>query len=92
VGRYGGDDHRSPGSSAFGRAAGLGVVELALPALTVVSGLQLLRLMVSTVVGVYRDRFGAPLVNLACSPSWWSGSGSWPARPARYSAGGGSWW
>jgi endonuclease/exonuclease/phosphatase family metal-dependent hydrolase len=41
------------------------VAELALPALTVVSGLQLLRLMVSTVVGVYRDRFGAPLVNLA---------------------------
>jgi hypothetical protein len=68
------------------------VVELALPALTVVSGLQLLRLMVSTVVGVYRDRFGAPLVNLACSPSWWSGSGSWPARPPGYSAGGGSWW
>jgi hypothetical protein len=65
------------------------VAELALPALTVVSGLQLLRLMVSTVVGVYRDRFGAPLVNLACSPSWW-----WARVPGRpgCSAGGGSWW
>jgi endonuclease/exonuclease/phosphatase family metal-dependent hydrolase len=41
------------------------IAELALPALTVVSGLQLLRLMVSMVVGVYRDRFEAPLVNLA---------------------------
>jgi endonuclease/exonuclease/phosphatase family metal-dependent hydrolase len=41
------------------------IAELALPALTVMSGLQLLRLMVSMVVGVYRDRFGAPLVNLA---------------------------
>jgi endonuclease/exonuclease/phosphatase family metal-dependent hydrolase len=39
--------------------------ELVLPALTVVSGLQLLRLMVSTVVGVYRDRLGAPLAGLA---------------------------
>jgi endonuclease/exonuclease/phosphatase family metal-dependent hydrolase len=33
--------------------------------LTVVSGLQLLRLMVATVVGVYRDRMGAPLTSLA---------------------------
>jgi endonuclease/exonuclease/phosphatase family metal-dependent hydrolase len=41
------------------------VAELLLPALTVVSGLQLLRLMVSTVVGVYRDRLGAPLAGLA---------------------------
>jgi endonuclease/exonuclease/phosphatase family metal-dependent hydrolase len=41
------------------------LAELALPALTVVSGLQLLRLMVSTVVGVYRDRLGAPLAGLA---------------------------
>jgi endonuclease/exonuclease/phosphatase family metal-dependent hydrolase len=41
------------------------VAELALPALTVVSGLQLLRLMVSTVVSVYRDRLGAPLAGLA---------------------------
>jgi len=41
------------------------VAELALPALGVVSGLQLLRLMVSTVVGVYRDRLGAPLAGLA---------------------------
>src|SRR5215216_332455 len=41
------------------------LAELALPALTVVSGLQLLRLMVSTVVSVYRDRLGAPLAGLA---------------------------
>ena len=41
------------------------MAELLLPALTVVSGLQLLRLMVSTVVGVYRDRLGAPLAGLA---------------------------
>jgi endonuclease/exonuclease/phosphatase family metal-dependent hydrolase len=39
--------------------------ELVLPALTVVSGLQLLRLMVATVVSVHRDRFGAPLAGLA---------------------------
>jgi endonuclease/exonuclease/phosphatase family metal-dependent hydrolase len=31
----------------------------------VVSGLQLLRLMMSTAVGVYRDRLGAPLAGLA---------------------------
>ena len=41
------------------------MAELLLPALTVVSGLQLLRLMVATVVGVYRDRLGAPLAGLA---------------------------
>jgi endonuclease/exonuclease/phosphatase family metal-dependent hydrolase len=39
--------------------------ELLLPVLTVTSGLQLLRLMVSTVVGVYRDRLGASLTSLA---------------------------
>ena len=39
--------------------------ELLLPVLPVVSGLQLLRLLVSTVVGVYRDRLGAPTANLA---------------------------
>jgi endonuclease/exonuclease/phosphatase family metal-dependent hydrolase len=39
--------------------------ELVLPVLTVTSGLQLLRLMVSSVVGVYRDRFGASLAGLA---------------------------
>ncbi|HEV3504591.1 MAG TPA: hypothetical protein VG637_04810, partial [Actinomycetes bacterium] len=39
--------------------------ELAVAALTVVSGLQLLRLMVATVVGVHRDRLGAPLTSLA---------------------------
>src|ERR687898_2384322 len=41
------------------------LAELAVAALTVVSGLQLLRLMVATVVGVYRDRLGAPLTSLA---------------------------
>jgi endonuclease/exonuclease/phosphatase family metal-dependent hydrolase len=41
------------------------VAELALPALTVLAGLQLLRLMVTTVVSVYRDRLGAPLISLA---------------------------
>jgi endonuclease/exonuclease/phosphatase family metal-dependent hydrolase len=41
------------------------VAELAVPALTVVFGLQLLRLMVATVVSVYRDRLGAPLTSLA---------------------------
>jgi endonuclease/exonuclease/phosphatase family metal-dependent hydrolase len=41
------------------------VAELALPALTVVSGLQLLRLMVPTLVSVYRERLGAPLAGLA---------------------------
>ena len=43
-----------------GRAGGApGRGRLALPALTVVAGLQLLRLMVTTVVSVYRDRLGA---------------------------------
>jgi endonuclease/exonuclease/phosphatase family metal-dependent hydrolase len=41
------------------------LAELALPTLTVTSGLQLLRLMIPTVVSVYRDRLGAPLVSLA---------------------------
>ncbi|HET6747706.1 MAG TPA: hypothetical protein VFL71_00470, partial [Actinomycetes bacterium] len=41
------------------------LAELALPALTVTFGLQLLRLMVPTVVSVYRDRLGAPLSSLA---------------------------
>jgi endonuclease/exonuclease/phosphatase family metal-dependent hydrolase len=41
------------------------LAELALPALTVTFGLQLLRLMVPTVMSVYRDRLGAPLVSLA---------------------------
>ena len=43
----------------------MAAAELLLPVLTVVSGLQLLRLMVSTVVGVYRDRLGASLAGLA---------------------------
>jgi endonuclease/exonuclease/phosphatase family metal-dependent hydrolase len=41
------------------------VAGLVLPALTVLSGLQLLRLMVATVVSVHRDRLGAPLAGLA---------------------------
>jgi endonuclease/exonuclease/phosphatase family metal-dependent hydrolase len=48
-----------------GGRAPTAAAELVLPALTVVSGLQLLRLMVSTAVGVYRDRLGAPLAGLA---------------------------
>jgi len=48
-----------------GGRAPVAAAELLLPVLTVVSGLQLLRLMVSTVVGVYRDRLGAPLASLA---------------------------
>jgi len=48
-----------------GGGAPLVATELVLPALTVVSGLQLLRLMMATVVGVYRDRLGAPLTSLA---------------------------
>jgi endonuclease/exonuclease/phosphatase family metal-dependent hydrolase len=47
------------------RATAAAVAELALPALTVTFGLQLLRLMIPTVMSVYRDRLGAPLVNLA---------------------------
>jgi MFS family permease len=41
------------------------LAELALPVLTVTFGLQLLRLMIPTVMSVYRDRLGAPLANLA---------------------------
>jgi endonuclease/exonuclease/phosphatase family metal-dependent hydrolase len=41
------------------------LAELALPVLTVTFGLQLLRLMIPTVMSVYRDRLGAPLVSLA---------------------------
>jgi endonuclease/exonuclease/phosphatase family metal-dependent hydrolase len=48
-----------------GGRAPVAAAELLLPVLTVISGLQLLRLMVSTVVGVYRDRLGASLVGLA---------------------------
>jgi endonuclease/exonuclease/phosphatase family metal-dependent hydrolase len=46
------------------RAPAASLAELALPALTVTFGLQLLRLMVPTVMSVYRDRLGAPLVSL----------------------------
>src|SRR6266511_2642052 len=47
------------------KAPAAAVAELALPALTVTFGLQLLRLMIPTVMSVYRDRLGAPLVSLA---------------------------
>jgi len=47
------------------RAPAAAVAELALPALTVTFGLQLLRLMIPTVMSVYRDRLAAPLVSLA---------------------------
>jgi len=46
------------------RAPAAALAELALPALTVTFGLQLLRLMIPTVMSVYRDRLGAPLVSL----------------------------
>jgi hypothetical protein len=51
-----------PRSGGRGRRAW---AELVLPVLTVVSGLQLLRLLLATVVGVYRDRLGASLASLA---------------------------
>jgi endonuclease/exonuclease/phosphatase family metal-dependent hydrolase len=47
------------------RAPAAAVAELALPALTVTFGLQLLRLMIPTVMSVYRDRLGASLMSLA---------------------------
>ncbi len=47
-----------------GRRPGSAAVELALPALTVTFGLQLLRLMIPTVISVERDRLGAPLASL----------------------------
>ena len=56
---------RAPLPVRAGGGAPLVAAELVLPALTVVSGLQLLRLMMATVVGVYRDRLGAPLSSLA---------------------------
>src|SRR5215216_3829046 len=48
-----------------GGRAPVAAAELLLPVLTVTSGLQLLRLMVSIVVGVYRDRLGASLAGVA---------------------------
>jgi endonuclease/exonuclease/phosphatase family metal-dependent hydrolase len=56
---------RAPLPLRAGGGAPSVAAELVLPALTVVSGLQLLRLMMATVVGVYRDRLGAPLTSLA---------------------------
>jgi endonuclease/exonuclease/phosphatase family metal-dependent hydrolase len=56
---------RAPSPPRSGERLPWSLAELALPALTVVSGLQLLRLMVASVVGVYRDRLGASLSSLA---------------------------
>ena len=50
---------------APGRPRGAAVAELALPALTVAAGLQLLRLMVPTVLSVARERLGVALAGLA---------------------------
>jgi endonuclease/exonuclease/phosphatase family metal-dependent hydrolase len=47
------------------RRSGPAVVELALPALVVAFGLQLLRLEIATVISVERDRLGAPITALA---------------------------
>jgi endonuclease/exonuclease/phosphatase family metal-dependent hydrolase len=47
------------------RRSGPAVVELALPALVVAFGLQLLRLEIATVISVQRDRLGAPITALA---------------------------
>ena len=56
---------RAPLPLRAGGGAPLVAAELVLPALTALSGLQLLRLMMATVIGVYRDRLGAPLTSLA---------------------------
>jgi endonuclease/exonuclease/phosphatase family metal-dependent hydrolase len=56
---------RAPSPSRSGERVPWAVAGLVLPALTVVSGLQLLRLMVATAVSVHRDRLGAPLAGLA---------------------------
>jgi hypothetical protein len=54
-----------PSGRLAGARAPPAVAELALPALTVTLAFQLLRLMLSTVVAVQRDRLGAPLAVLA---------------------------
>jgi endonuclease/exonuclease/phosphatase family metal-dependent hydrolase len=56
---------QAPSRPRSGGRLPLSVAELALPALTVAFGLQLLRLMIPTLVSVYRDRLGAPLASLA---------------------------
>ena len=56
---------RAPSLQRSGERLPWRLAELALPALTVTSGLQLLRLMVATMVGVHRDRLGASLASLA---------------------------
>jgi endonuclease/exonuclease/phosphatase family metal-dependent hydrolase len=52
-------------ATSAARRSGPAVVELALPALTVAFGLQLLRLEMATVISVERDRLGAPIAALA---------------------------
>ncbi|HEX8931291.1 MAG TPA: endonuclease/exonuclease/phosphatase family protein [Actinomycetota bacterium] len=52
-------------ATSAARRSGPAVVELALPALTVAFGLQLLRLEMATVISVERDRLGAPITALA---------------------------
>ena len=65
MGRYIGDDHSSPIAAAVRRTYALDGGRAGPAASTVLSGLQLLRLMVATVVSVHRDRLGAPLAGLA---------------------------
>lgn len=52
-------------ATSAARRPGPAVVELALPALTVAFGLQLLRLEIATVISVERERLGAPITALA---------------------------
>ncbi len=58
-------DLASPVTALARGVAGFELSSLALPALTAVFGLQLLRLMVPTILSVERDRLGAPLPLLA---------------------------
>jgi endonuclease/exonuclease/phosphatase family metal-dependent hydrolase len=58
-------DLASPAAALAKGVAGFDLSWLALPALTVTFGLQLLRLMVSTILSVERDRLGAPVLALA---------------------------
>ena len=90
MGRYVGDHRSSPVAATVGRASAPAVAELALPALTVVAGLQLLRLMVTTVVSVYRDRRGR-LTRLALFAFLVVGLG-FLAAPPPGSAAGAPWW
>jgi endonuclease/exonuclease/phosphatase family metal-dependent hydrolase len=74
---------RAPSLPRSGERMPWAVAELVLPALTVVSGLQLLRLMVATIVSVHRDRLGAPLAGLALSALLVVGLGFLAAPVAR---------